>query len=126
MTRQRAVVLDIIRSDKCHHTAEEIYLLAKEKLPSISRATVYNNLRALESERIILRITGDGAADRYDSTFVPHGHAVCTECGRMWDFYIDDFSHTVAAAVGSEFDSYELKVRVRCGKCLGRRSSGAD
>ena len=24
LTRQRALILDIIRSDKCHHTAEEI------------------------------------------------------------------------------------------------------
>ncbi len=33
MTRQRAIILEVIRSDMCHHTAEEIFDLAKEKLP---------------------------------------------------------------------------------------------
>ena len=47
MTKQRAVILEVLRSDKCHHTAEEIFELARLKLPGISLATVYNNLRAL-------------------------------------------------------------------------------
>lgn len=126
MTRQKAVVLEVIRSDMCHHTAEEIYLLARERLPSISRATVYNNLRALEKEQIIRRITGDGLADRYDNSFIPHGHALCKVCGRVWDFQIEGFEQTVAAAVGSDFDSYELKVRTLCEQCRGRCAPERD
>ena len=83
MTRQRAVILEIIRSDMCHHTADEIFRLAREKLPTISRATVYNNLKALEEEKIIRKISGDGAADRYDNAFEPHGHILCKKCGRV-------------------------------------------
>ena len=48
----------------CHHTADEIFALAKEKLPGISRATVYNNLKTLESARLIRRITGEALSDR--------------------------------------------------------------
>ena len=47
MTKQREAILNVICSDKCHHTAEEIFELAKLRLPGISRATVYNNLHAL-------------------------------------------------------------------------------
>ena len=56
MTRQRAAILEVIRSDKCHHTADEIFELAKLKLPTLSRATVYNNLHTLEDEQIIRRM----------------------------------------------------------------------
>ena len=109
MTRQRAVVLEVIRSDKCHHTADEIFKLAKELLPGISRGTVYNNLKALEEEKIIRRISGDGGADRYDSAFKPHGHIICTECGRVWDFAIEGFDSTLASAIGMEVDSSRKK-----------------
>ncbi len=120
MTRQRSVVLDIIRSDMEHHTADEIFGLAKKRLPSISRATVYNNLRALEAEQLIRRISGDGAADRYDSSFIPHGHKLCESCGRIWDFNIEGFDGVLSEIVGGEFNSYELKVRVTCDECRER------
>ena len=117
MTRQRAVILEVIRSDMCHHTAEEIFQLARERMPTISRGTVYNNLRALEEEKIIRRISGDGAADRYDNAFTPHGHIFCKECGRVWDFNIEGFSDTLTSVIGQAVDSYELKARVVCSDC---------
>ena len=126
MTKQRAAVLEVLRSDKTHHTAEEIFILAKQTLPTISRATVYNNLKALERDQLIRKISGDGLCDRYDSSFIPHGHLLCIECGRVWDFAIEGFDDTVKSAIGSDFDSYELKVRLVCDKCLGRASSTAD
>ena len=118
MTRQRACVLKVLRSDMCHHTADEIFMLAKEILPTISRATVYNNLKALEEEGLIRRITGDFGADRYDNSFVPHGHTVCVRCGRVEDFNIPDFSRMITEIVGKHHESYELKVRVVCDACL--------
>ena len=126
MTRQREVVLEVIRSDMCHHTADEIFRLARERLPTISRATVYNNLRALEDEKIIRRISGDGTADRYDNAFTPHGHIICKGCGRVWDFVVDGFGDTLAAAVGCEIDSYELKARIVCKDCVGRFDKSGD
>ena len=125
MTKQRAVILEVIRSDMCHHTADEIFSLAKERLPGISRTTVYNNLKVLESERLIRRITGDSLSDRYDNSYIPHGHMICEDCGEIKDFSLDDFDNMISEAIGSEFNSYELKVRytcdacrARCGKCI--------
>ena len=117
MTKQRAVILEVIRSDKCHHTAEEIYELAREHLPGISLATIYNNLHALERDQIIRRITAEGASDRYDNSFIPHGHLFCTECHEVKDFDVPNFFSTLRGIAGTEIDSYELKVRYLCDKC---------
>ncbi|MBR2465437.1 MAG: transcriptional repressor [Clostridia bacterium] len=117
MTRQRAVILEVLRSDMCHHTAEEIFELAKAKLPTISRATVYNNLKALESERLIRRITAEGTKDRYDNAFVPHGHLFCTMCSEVTDFQIPNFKEKLEGIAGDAIDSYELKVRYVCPRC---------
>lgn len=117
MTKQRSAILRVIRSDKMHHTAEEIYVLAKELLPTISRATVYNNLKALEEEQIIRRITGDGASDRYDNSYIPHGHLFCTNCGKVFDFDVPKFTEVLSESIGTKVSSYELKVRCRCEAC---------
>lgn len=120
MTKQRAVILEVIRSDMCHHTAEEIFSLAKERLPGISRATVYNNLKVLEAEKLIRRITGDGSSDRYDNSYVPHGHLLCERCGAVRDFILDNLPRQISDAIGSDFNSYELKVRYLCDACKAK------
>lgn len=117
MTKQRALILDIIRSDKCHHTADEIFSMARERLPGISLATVYNNLHALERERLIRKISGDSSSDRYDGSYIPHGHLVCEACDKIWDFNIDGFDGLLSEAIGFGFSSYELKVRCLCEEC---------
>ncbi|MBQ2877235.1 MAG: transcriptional repressor [Clostridia bacterium] len=123
MTKQREAVLRVVRSEKCHYTAEEIFERAKEILPEISRATVYNNLHALERDKLIRRITGEDASDRYDSAFIPHGHLYCTECHSISDFNVPDFALTLSGIIGGEIDSYELKVRYICPACSESRAT---
>ena len=117
MTRQRAVILDVIRSDEHHNTAEEIFALAKEKLPSISRATVYNNLHAMEREGLVRRIGGEGASDRYDKNVHPHGHLFCKTCGNIFDIEIPMLEKIIFESAGDEFVEYELKVQGVCKAC---------
>lgn len=117
MTKQRETVLEVVRAEKRHYTAEEIFALAKHRLPTISRATVYNNLHALEKDGEIRRISGEGGADRYDSSFVPHGHLFCTRCRSIADFDYPNLSETLREVLDADVESYELKVRYICPLC---------
>lgn len=117
MTRQRAVILDVLRSDMCHHTAEEIFELARQRMPTISRATVYNNLHALEDECFIRRISGENGPDRYDNSYIPHGHLFCDSCGGVFDIDVPDFNFLLKECIGTDIKSYELKVRGVCRQC---------
>ena len=120
MTKQRAMLLDMFRSDFSigqHRTAEEILAEAKERMPGISRATVYNNLRSMEKEGFIRRITSDSGADVYDSSFSLHGHLLCTECGRITDIVTPTLYDELCDITGVDVDSYELKVRYVCNSC---------
>ena len=117
MTKQRAIILEVIRSDMCHHTAEEIFELAKEKLPTISLATVYNNLHAMEEEKIIRKISGDSGPDRYDKYYRPHGHLFCLACGGIYDLSLPNLPMLISEKCMCDVESYELKVKGICSEC---------
>lgn len=126
MTKQRALLLSIFRSDACkgkHKTADEIFLLAKELMPGISRATVYNNLRSMEEEGFIRRISAEGGADMYDASFELHGHLFCTVCHTVKDVSAPGLLEELCVLSGEELDSYELKLRYVCPECRAARNS---
>ena len=117
MTRQRAVILNVLRERKGHYTADEIYALAKKQLPTISRATVYNNLTALAEERAIRKFSGIGSADLYDSTYEQHAHVFCDKCGEVEDLWLPPMKTDIERVVGEEILSYELKIVRTCKQC---------
>ena len=120
MTKQRAMLLEIFRSEECvgrHRTAEEILGLAKKKNQAISRATVYNNLRSMENEGLIRRVSGDGGAYFYDSTSMLHGHLICACCGQIKDILAEDMLSALESLSGEKLISYELKMRYICRAC---------
>ena len=51
-SKQREEIINILKESYSHPTAEEVYLLAKEKNPNISLGTVYRNLKLLTEEGI--------------------------------------------------------------------------
>ena len=116
ITKQREAILQIIRSAEEHYTADELLAEVKKVMPTISRATVYNTLHYLEDKREILRITGEDGKDRYDKSYVPHGHLICRECGVITDLNLPKVANMIKREVGA-YDSYELKVRYICPTC---------
>ena len=120
LTPQRQVVLRVVRGTEAHLTAAEIYDAARGLLPSISYATVYNSLRYLRDEGLINEITFGNAASRYDRETGRHDHAVCTECGRLTDFDLDETSALLKlAARRSKFkpQSVHLTLYGLCPDC---------
>jgi len=95
-TRQRAVILDILRSRCDHPTAETIYLEARKAIPHISLGTVYRNLSVLRGHGLAREIRPSGeASSRFDGNCSPHAHFYCTECRSMVDLPLPDALHQV-------------------------------
>ena len=85
-SRQREDLLSILKNSKSHPTAEELYNSIKEKIPSVSRGTVYRNLKDLVDEGYIIKISMASGADRYDYIHKKHNHIICKSCGTVKDF----------------------------------------
>lgn len=120
LTKQRKVVLQVIRESDEHLTAGEVFDGAKTLLPRISFATVYNSLRYLKEEGLIGEILFGNGASRYDRKLSRHDHAVCSECGKLVDIELELPAELVAkAAETSRFrpESVELTLRGLCPEC---------
>lgn len=120
MSKQRQLILDIVRSSHTHMTAEQIWLAAKEKMPSMVMATVYNNLNALSATGEIARIRVADGPDHFDKTTPPHFHLVCDECGEMVDIYgMTDPTEEILLNVGVKPLFIELNAHYICPRCAG-------
>ena len=120
LTRQREVVLKVIREAPEHLTANDVFAAAKKRLPSISFATVYNSLRYLKDAGHIAEIQFGNGASRFDRMTSRHDHAICTSCGKLVDIEMDIPDDIVKrAARHSKFkpESLEFTLRGKCPEC---------
>lgn len=121
LTKQRTVVLQVIREADEHLTANEIFSAAKDLLPSISFATVYNSLRFLKEAGHIAEIQFGNGASRFDRMTHRHDHAICTSCGKLVDIEMEHPSEIIrTAAKRSRFkpESIEFTLRGLCPDCV--------
>jgi len=85
MTKQRRVILDALRKDNIHPTADMIYEMVRRKMPRISLGTVYRNLEILTALGEIQTLELSGSQKRYDGIPQKHYHIRCLHCGRVDD-----------------------------------------
>ena len=74
MTRQRQEIYRILIAQRDHPTANEVFMRAKDRLPNISLATVYNCLEALVQHGIIRQVNFERESSRYCPNLSEHGH----------------------------------------------------
>ncbi len=84
-TKQRQVVLDIVRSTNSHPTADWVYEQARKIIPNISLGTVYRLLGRLQEEGLVVQLEAGSRKSRFDGQPGAHQHIVCERCGRITD-----------------------------------------
>src|SRR5687767_5688028 len=121
LTPQREAVLRAVRERDDHPTASDIFAAAKQHLPAISYATVYNSLRYLRQAGLLRELSfGDGAS-RYDGITDRHDHALCSECGKLVDFDLTEpaeLMHEAARRSNFQAESVHLTLVGRCPDCI--------
>jgi Fe2+ or Zn2+ uptake regulation protein len=121
-TRQRALVLEAVRSSGVEHpTADRIFARVRTALPRVSLGTVYRNLQRLAEEGEIGVARLDGRVARYDPDPVHHDHFVCESCGRVDDLQAGTPATGLRAArrAGHAVRAHALVLFGRCRGCEG-------
>jgi Fe2+ or Zn2+ uptake regulation protein len=124
LTRARQVILDTLRASDAHPSAAAVYRQVRRRLPRVSLATVYRNLRMLAGEGLLTE-RADLAGLRFDGNTAPHDHFTCLACGRIYDVPAGNARGVparVASRTGFEVLVQRVELYGRCGAC--RRPGG--
>ena len=120
-SKQREEIIEVIKNSYIHPTAEEVYMIVKGNDPAVSRSTVYRNLGMLAENGIIQKISMLVGPDRYDYKRNPHNHAICTKCGKVFDFEynfdLENLKKRVKEQTGLEVSSESIAIEGICENC---------
>ena len=116
MTKYEKDIFAIVNTSREHLTVEQIFQKLRDIHPQVVLATVYNNLKRLLEEGLILKVSVEGMPDRYDK-MEKHDHLVCKRCGKLADVTLEDLTASLKKQLGNDFLSYDLKVYYICPAC---------
>jgi Fe2+ or Zn2+ uptake regulation protein len=119
-TRQREIVLELVRSTMDHPTADWVYRQARRRLPRISLGTVYRNLKRLAEEGLIREMHAGAQGTRFDGNTGDHHHVRCVACGRVNDLplSVDTRREQAAArALNYRILGHHVEIHALCPQC---------
>jgi Fe2+ or Zn2+ uptake regulation protein len=124
LTQPRRLILEVVRASVAHPSAASVHARVRRRLPRVSLATVYRNLRMLAA-RGLLRERADASGLRFDGNTAPHDHFTCVVCGRIFDVPPQARSVVAAPRVASTTGFEVLDHRIEFyGRCAGCRRRG--
>jgi Fur family peroxide stress response transcriptional regulator len=107
-----------------HPTASEVYERVRLEYPQISLGTVYRNLGAMADQGSALRLSFAGEPDRFDPNVYEHHHAVCSNCGAVFDAMegidpdiINKLDQAIEQSTGVKVKQRSLIFEGLCARC---------
>jgi len=125
LTPQReATVRVLLENEEDHLSAEDVFMLVKDKAPEIGLATVYRTLELLTDLHVVEKMNfGDGVARydlRNDSTHHHHHHLICIHCGTV-DEIMEDWLVELELRLEKEYGfavvDHRLDFQGICSRC---------
>ena len=119
-TRQKEVIIKILKGTNCHPDADWIYRQVRKEIPHISLGTVYRNLKMLNQSGLIQEVGVRGETNHFDGNTEPHYHFRCRECGRSFDLDVKidkELEKRVAHRTGFKITELHLEFGGLCLDC---------
>lgn len=120
---QRLAIMDYLINHPIHPTIHDVYQALSNKVPTLSRTTVYNTLRMLSENQAAQMITIDEHRVCYDGNVESHVHFYCKKCGKIIDLFGEqapklEGEKTVEGNIIQEEQLYYKGICAKCAKKL--------
>ena len=126
-TNQRELILKTLYENNGHFSPEDIYMIIQRENPNIKIgiATIYRTLSLLEDEGLADSLTIDKGGKKYELGLKKHhDHFICTECGKIIEFYddiIEKRQEEVAKEYGFFMRGHSMKIVGICKECQNKK-----
>lgn len=120
-TRQRELIAEVFFKSAGHLKVEDLLERVREQDPQVSLATVYRTMKLLTECGLAEPHRFHDGHTRYEpseSDEEHHDHLICTECGRIVEFYnsdIERLQEQIAASFGFEVLHHRMELYGTCG-----------
>lgn len=124
VTHQRQVIWDALRSIHGHPSPEAVYDAVRQRIPSISLATVYKNIRTFIEHGLLAEVSLHHGSARLETNPDPHHHFVCVQCRDIVDLPADGIEQVrlkKAAPDAFEIHRYSIEIHGLCRRCARKR-----
>lgn len=119
-SKQREKILDTLKNNIVHPTAEYLYEILQKEDSKISLATLYRNLNQLAENGIIKKIDGLEPSSHYDHNTHGHYHFICDNCKRVFDVSRDiapDLVKKTEEETGFTVTDHDIVLHGICKNC---------
>ncbi|MFD0619872.1 MULTISPECIES: peroxide-responsive transcriptional repressor PerR [Paenibacillus] len=124
ITPQRHAILTFLLDSMTHPTADDIYRALAPQYPSMSVATIYNNLKMFVEAGLVRELTYGDNSSRFDADLSSHYHAICQKCGKIVDFNypaLYEVERAAAEQTGFAVSGHRMEIYGVCPTCAEKK-----
>ncbi len=124
VTPQRQAILRLLKGNRTHPSAEDIYREVLKKYPQISFATVYNTLSRLAEAGEIQELDIDPNKKRFDPCLLHHLHFYCRVCRKVYDVEEElTLPKAIQRIAGHKIEAVQVNLKGVCDACAAKRQN---
>lgn len=118
MTRQREIILAVLKEEGRPLTKEEILKLGRGRIERLGSATVDRAIREMTANFLVIGVEFPGQPRRYElPADSEHPHFICRECDRVFDLPVAMRLPRIEAPAGFEITGGEVIYSGICRAC---------
>ena len=111
VTPQREAVFTVLLADRDHPTVDEVFNRAREVMPGLSLATVYNCLETFVGCGLVRQVNHERESTRYCPNLAPHAHFRDKETGQVHDIELPpEVMKSLRSILPPGFDSEVIEI----------------
>ena len=120
ITSQRRAIVDTVFGTDQHFNAEQLLEWARERDPSVSRATVYRTLPLLTESGMVHEMDFGKDYKIYDPNYADHpnhNHIICDDCDKVVEFeseQLDALENQISQKLGFKVNTQQLRINASC------------